>query len=61
MNRPFAGQGHVTMSIIKIGGGTKWLLDLKRKEHNEISWTLIIWTFLLSGLASLVPFFCYEY
>ena len=25
-NRPFAGQGYVTMSIIKIGGSTKWLL-----------------------------------
>ena len=22
-NKPFAGQGHVTMSIIKIGGSTK--------------------------------------
>ena len=32
-NRPFAGKGHVTISIIKIGGFScqKW------KEHDEIS------------------------
>ena len=30
INRLFAGQGHVTMSIIKIDVGTKWLPDMKR-------------------------------
>ena len=29
-NGPFAGQGHVTMSIIKIGDSTKWLPETKR-------------------------------
>ena len=36
-NRLFAGQGHVTMSIIKIGGGTKWLPELMKSERDEIS------------------------
>ena len=30
-DRIFAGQGHVTMSITKVSGRTKW------KEHDEIS------------------------
>ena len=29
-NRPFAGQGHVTMSIIKIRDSTKWLPEMER-------------------------------
>ena len=37
LDRSFAGQGHVTMSIIKIGCCTKWLQKLK--EHDEISKT----------------------
>ena len=37
LDRSFAGQGHVTMSIIKIGRCTKWLQKLK--EHDEISKT----------------------
>ena len=28
--RPFAGQGHVTMSVIKIGVSAKWLPEMKR-------------------------------
>ena len=28
LNRPFEGQGHVTMSIIKIGGSTKRLSEM---------------------------------
>ena len=38
-NRLFAGQGHVTMSIIKVGGGTKWLPEMKRawSNYNETS------------------------
>ena len=30
VNRPFAGQGHVTMSMMKIGVSTKWLPEMKR-------------------------------
>ena len=30
VNRPFAGQGHVTMSIVKIGVSTKWLPEMRR-------------------------------
>ena len=29
-NRLFAGQGHVTLSIIKIDGGTKWFPEMIR-------------------------------
>ena len=38
LNRPFVGQGHVTMSIIKIDHSTKWLPEIQKwKEHDEIS------------------------
>ena len=30
VNRPFAGQSHVTMSIVKIGVSTKWLPEMRR-------------------------------
>ena len=28
-NRSFAGQGHMAMPIIKVGGSTKYLLEMK--------------------------------
>ena len=30
VNRPFAGQGHMTMSISKVGCSTKWLPEIER-------------------------------
>ena len=32
-DRPFAGQCHVTMSIIITGGSAKWLPDMKRAKQ----------------------------
>ena len=37
-NRPFAGPGHVTMSIMKIGGSSKWLPEMKRGEISKVAY-----------------------